>query len=387
MTTARTTTRTARPRPAGEQDHRRLATAARARLPELVRAAVGAITGGVGPVDAPAVTAVEAAVLAGIDAVFADAPTPAAARAVLKGVGAQERRAGRGLERVESAARLASRAVWRRLTAIAGELRVPPVVMVSTVDALFAFTDDLVDAAREGHDSVTEPSDPRRAELLALLVTPGPVSDLERRAADARWPLPERVVAVVSDLPFRVEPGELDPRILANTDRETTCLLVPADVELPQELAQELARGRDTRFAAGLPMPVAEAHRSVEYGRRLLDLVERGSLPPARLTRGCDHLVTLLTAADGGLLRWIREDNLGPLAQLSEGRRAKLLTTLALWLRHDGDAREVAKRVQLHPQSVRYRVQQVKDLLGDQALEGEKRFLLQLALCTRTRGR
>ncbi|MCG8914282.1 helix-turn-helix domain-containing protein [Actinokineospora sp. PR83] len=360
----------------------RLAAAARARRSDLVRTAVEAITrpaGPRGPADLTDLTAtVTAAVDAGLDAVFDDRCAPPACLRLLGEVGAAERRAGRGLEVVESATRVATRAVWHHLVVLARRLRVPPATTVAAVDALFAFTDTVCEAARAGHRVAGESTDPGRAELLALLLAPAPVPDLTTRAAEAGWPLPDRVTALVADTPFRADPARVPPGALTDPDRASTCLLVPADQPLPEAPSTR----RDIRFAAGPPVRTAEAHRSAHYARTLLDLVDRGTLPTRRLTRADDHLLALLTAADDGLLPWIRSATLAPLAALSPGRRAKLLTTLALWLRHDGDVREVAERVGLHPQTVRYRLQQLRDLLGDSALEGEQRFLLRLAMVT-----
>ncbi|WP_424185751.1 PucR family transcriptional regulator [Actinokineospora sp. G85] len=375
-------------RTAPADDYARLAAAARRQLTHLVRAAVGAIAEVSGPLPqrrlATVVRTVEVVVVAAIDSATRPGPGSDAWRGVLRDLGAAERRAGRGLEHVESATRAATRAVWHGLVDLGQRADVHPGTLVAAVDDLFGFSEAACAAAREGHESAAVPAEPARARLLDLLTGPRRAPDaaeLADLAAAAGWPVPERVAALVAERPVR--PVPLDARVLVSGDDRV--FLLPAGMEPPAALVERPdTPGRGVRFALGLPVPVAEAGRSVDYARRLLDLVARGALPPAPVTRGADHLTALLTAADDGLLRWIRSVNLGPLAELSEARRAKLLTTLALWLRFDGDVREVAKRVHLHPQSVRYRLHQVRDLLGESALEGERRFLLHLALRTRT---
>jgi DNA-binding PucR family transcriptional regulator len=54
-------------------------------------------------------------------------------------------------------------------------------------------------------------------------------------------------------------------------------------------------------------------------------------------------------------------------------------TALAL-LRHDGNAVAMAAAMQVHPQTARYRIARLRELLGDQLDDPDARFELQLAL-------
>ena len=56
---------------------------------------------------------------------------------------------------------------------------------------------------------------------------------------------------------------------------------------------------------------------------------------------------------------------LAPLAGLRPAAAEKLTETLAAWLRHQGRREEVAAALFVHPQTVRYRMGQLRELYGD----------------------
>ena len=87
-----------------------------------------------------------------------------------------------------------------------------------------------------------------------------------------------------------------------------------------------------------------------------------------------------LCAADAGL----RDRRLAPLAQLRPGQRDRIAETLLAWLQLGENATEVAQRIHVHPQTVRYRLRQIQELFGDQLRDPDRRFELHLALRIRT---
>ena len=54
--------------------------------------------------------------------------------------------------------------------------------------------------------------------------------------------------------------------------------------------------------------------------------------------------------------------------------------TALAYVRHGGNAVEMAAALHLHPQTVRYRVARLRELLGDQLDDPDARFELQIAL-------
>ena len=95
------------------------------------------------------------------------------------------------------------------------------------------------------------------------------------------------------------------------------------------------------------------------------------------------HYDALLVHGDARLLERLTEQVLAPLDGLSAGTRTRWETTLAAWLRAMGDRQEVARVLHVHPQTVRYRVTQLRALFGPALDDPDARLRLTLALCWR----
>src|SRR6202012_5230826 len=87
-----------------------------------------------------------------------------------------------------------------------------------------------------------------------------------------------------------------------------------------------------------------------------------------------------LLCADEHLAPALRAARLAPLQRLRPAQRDRLASTLLIWLQHGCNANEVAARMHVHPQTVRYRLRQVDDLFGDQLRDPDRRFELEIAL-------
>jgi DNA-binding PucR family transcriptional regulator len=87
--------------------------------------------------------------------------------------------------------------------------------------------------------------------------------------------------------------------------------------------------------------------------------------------------------ADPGLIDELTRQRLGWLASMSESKRMALAETLRVWLESWSTAAEVGGRLHVHPQTVRYRLNQLKESLGERLTDPEARFGLELALRAR----
>jgi 4-hydroxy-tetrahydrodipicolinate synthase len=83
------------------------------------------------------------------------------------------------------------------------------------------------------------------------------------------------------------------------------------------------------------------------------------------------------------LMRKLREDVRLPLAPMELETRAKLEATLRAWLDHRGRVEETAAALGIHPQTVRYRLNQLREAFGDRLEDPDGRFALELALRVR----
>ena len=135
--------------------------------------------------------------------------------------------------------------------------------------------------------------------------------------------------------------------------------------------------------AIGPSVPLARAAVSLRWARHALALARAGVIPAGPVR--CDqHLSTLLILADEDLAAVLRGRRLAPLARLRPGQRDRIAETLLAWLQLGENATEVAQRIHVHPQTVRYRLRQIQELFGDQLRDPDRRFELQLALRIRT---
>lgn len=124
-----------------------------------------------------------------------------------------------------------------------------------------------------------------------------------------------------------------------------------------------LLRSLDGRDAVvGPTRPWADVHASFTRIRRAMELglTTEGSEPLDTDRR----LADLVLRADGDALADLRARVLAPLDGLSPGAREKLADTLRAWLLHHGRREQIAAELFVHPQTVRYRMGQVRELYG-----------------------
>jgi DNA-binding PucR family transcriptional regulator len=93
-----------------------------------------------------------------------------------------------------------------------------------------------------------------------------------------------------------------------------------------------------------------------------------------------EHLPELILGADTRAMEDLRLQVLGPLEELRPGVAEKLTETLRSWLLHQGRRDEVAAELFVHPQTVRYRMQQLRELYGDRLSDPDWLLRLTIAL-------
>lgn len=70
---------------------------------------------------------------------------------------------------------------------------------------------------------------------------------------------------------------------------------------------------------------------------------------------------------------------LSPLMDMDRRQLSRLVETLAAYLDAGSSLKEAARSLNIHPKTLRYRLDRLRDLLGPSALDGEKRLLMHLA--------
>ena len=78
-----------------------------------------------------------------------------------------------------------------------------------------------------------------------------------------------------------------------------------------------------------------------------------------------EHLPAILMGSDPEVLADLRARVLAPLNELRPSAAEKLTETLRMWLLHHGRRDEMAAALFVHPQTVRYRMGQLREVYAD----------------------
>jgi len=342
-------------------------------------------------------------------------------RATYVDLGRGEMRAGRSLDALLSAYRLGSRLAWRRFVeaGVAGGL--DPGAIYALGEGIFAYIDELSAESAEGYaeeqSAAAGERQRLRRRLVRLLAQDPPASEesVLAAAAAARWPLPKTVAALVT-APDGVAPadgaaareaaspasaatgGAASPDDAAEADAlaarlarrigeeaigagvEQLALVLVPDPGAPARTRrlQAAAEGRPAALGPAVPLPLAG--QSVRRAMATHALLAAGRLGDREFARAEEHLPALVIAADPALGAELAAQRLAPLRTLADGPRARLTETLRAWLDRPGQVQAVAADLGVHPQTVRYRVKQLRELFGDRLEDPEARFELGLAL-------
>jgi hypothetical protein len=326
---------------------------------------------------------VEQAIRAFLDAVEAGQRPARETDELWRMLGEAEYQAGRSLEELRAAFRSGIRAAWRGAADVATRAGVSAPATISLAEAIFVYGDELATDVVEGYlriqsDQAGERERRRRRLGAALLDPAGYDHDTVARIADlAHWPLPRAlaVVAVAGDDPAALA-RRLDLDVLLGSDGDGPWLVLP-DPDAPGRRAAVDRAIAAQPAALGPTVAPPDAHRSLRWARLTLAVVGAGDGGPLRAV---DHLPDLILLQDRELGDLLARTRLAPLAELPPGERDRLTETLASWLAHQRHTPAIAQDLHVHPQTVRYRIGKLRQLLGDTMETAEGRFELGLAL-------
>jgi hypothetical protein len=308
----------------------------------------------------------------------------AASRDVYVGLGRGELRQGRSLDSLQAAYRIGARVAWRRTSESAARAGPPPERVFELADAIFAYIEELSAESVEGYAAEQSRREGerelRRSQLLTAIVAGRPPAEVDRLAAEAAWSPPATLAAAACEPDATgAIARRLGPETLTATIGDLGCLLI-ADPDGPgrdDALRHGAGAGALTVGPAG---PVADAAASWSEAADAHAARARGALAPEGLLRSDEHLADLILATSSGLLARLATRTLAPLDAETDASRTRLSATLAVWLAEMGAVSPTAAALDVHPQTVRYRVARLRELFGTSLDDPEARFELQLAL-------
>ncbi|GAB7033723.1 helix-turn-helix domain-containing protein [Streptomyces sp. NPDC021749] len=318
---------------------------------------------------------------------------------------------GRSLDALQAIYRLGVRLAWRRLAEIGQQVAIPAPAMYELAESGFEYLDGLVAESVRGYAEAAARQAGERLrqqrrlmeQLFALAATrtrrggsgtgtagPGAAgaaggvpAALAERAARIGWPLPDRVAVAVLLRPDRaaVAPA-VAPDVLLDMECERPRMVVPEpDAPGRRELLGRAAAGWSG--ALGPVVPLTAAAKSLRWAGAAADLIERGLLPAGELLQCTEHTEALVLLPPEELIDDLTRRRLAPLDDCGPTHGRRLAETLLAWLETRGGAPEIAARLGVHPQTVRYRLRQIRELWGPEMDDPDRRFELELVLRAR----
>lgn len=313
------------------------------------------------------------------------ADAPIASEAVRRGsydLGRGEARSGRSTDALLAAYRVGMRVSWQTLSRLGVEAGLSSGQMAQFAEGVFEYMDELSAQSVAGHDDELQTTgrvrERLRERLARLLLSSAPADAVHAAAARADWAEPSVLSAVL------VSPSEVRATLTALGRVGTRCLVVSEEVpELPDNLVVVLVPDGDRavvrRALAASSVVLGPARSWLRVAESYATALRARPLAPGFIDTD-DLLPSLILDADRSLRDDLRARALAPLADLRPAQREKLEETLRMWLLLQGRRDDVAAALFLHPQTVRYRMGQLRELFGDRLADPSSVLELVLAL-------
>jgi hypothetical protein len=307
---------------------------------------------------------------------------------VYRALGQLEHREGRTLAALQAAYQVGTRTLWRELADTTTGRQLPPEVIFNLAEAVFGYIEQVSAASVAGwadeEASRAGSLQARRHALVEVLARfpPATPAEVEHAAGAAGWPLPPRLAALVVEDAVAVA-TRLPGAIAADLDPIGVALVAAPDRTGWLDRVRAGLGGRTA--VLGPVVDPTQVHRSIARARAAWPLHVAGLLLPEsndkeNLARAEEHLLTLLLAAEPDLAADLCSQALAPLQALPEGAAARAEETLRAWLDAHGDVTATAATLHVHPQTVRYRLAGLRELLDGVLDDPGQRLELTIAL-------
>jgi len=303
-------------------------------------------------------------------------------------LGRGEARSGRTVAALLSAYRVGARVAWSEMWAIAVRGGLTADGTAQFAEAVFEYIDELSAASVAGHtDELATTGQVRQRYLERLcdkLLSRAAADVLLDAAERADWTPPTTLTAMLLDRADvrRVQP-RLDGRTLQPRDdapgteglEDLALLLVPDVGDRGRRALLKTLSGTDATVGPARPWMDAAGSAQRAIRARALQLDQNSGVVDTE-----QHLSRLILSADVDAVADLRERVLAPLAELRPAAREKLVETLRSWLLHHGRREDMASHLFVHPQTVRYRMGQLRELYGERLDDPETVLDLTIAL-------
>lgn len=302
-----------------------------------------------------------------------------AGRRVYVALGRGEYRVGRTLDSLQAAYRVGARVAWRRCARASQSAGLDQSTVARLAEAIFAYIDELSADSVEGYaqaqSEVAGARERRREELVAALMNGSAGAELGAMAIAVGWRA-SRTAAVVA-CPLERLAGflrRLGPDSLGAPFEGLGCVVIPDASGPGRHEALKLA-AEGLPAALGPEVALARLPASWRLAKATLEITVEDGLAVAD-----ENLGALLVSEAGPVVERMVALRLAPLAELTPNARTRMTATALAYVQHNGNAVAMARALNLHPQTARYRIARLRELLGEQILDPDARFELEVAL-------
>jgi hypothetical protein len=313
-------------------------------------------------------------------------------RDVYVGLGRGELRQGRTLDALQSAYRVGARVAWRRLAEAARRAGFDSGVISKLAESIFVYIEELSADSVEGYSQARSEREGerqrRRRELIALLLREPPPAQAELYAAAdaADWEPPRTAAALAC---AEADLGRLARRLpsdaLAGVILGSGCVVI-GDPEGPGRSRQIEEAAAGVSAALGPAGELSELTGSWTLARAALRALEAGAIAASGPVRADERLPELLLHENVALVERIAARRLAPFEPLTPKARRRMEETALAYVQRQGNAAAMAGALDIHPQTARYRIARLRELLGTDLDDPDARFELELALRARGDG-
>ncbi len=302
-------------------------------------------------------------------------------------LGRGEARNGRSIDALLAAFRVGARVAWRELSAAAVSTGLSATTIARFAELVFAYIDELSASSVSGHadeSAIAGRVRQRYLDLFTAQLLSGESSEVLRSSAErANWVVPQTLTAVL--LPgahTRGLAGLFSAEILQTTDelpgldpgQGWLAALVPDMGGDRRSRLMSMLAGRAAVVGPARPwLLVASSYRRAVRAVHLVG-------DDRAVVDTDEHLVEIVLGADPSAAEDLRRRALAPLMSVRPGTAGRLAETLRAWLLHQGQREAIAAELFVHPQTVRYRMTQLRELYGERLNDPQTILELTVAL-------